>query len=82
MFKKILQQASLASVLFQSYAYADINDYVCGQGQETQTYATQDEMTVCLFFDNMDDNGTNVGGVDITPQKIVYSSKVDNFETF
>ena len=39
-------------------------------------------MTVCLFFDNMDDNGTNVGGDDITPQKIVYSPIVDNFETF
>lgn len=30
-------------------------NYVCGQGTEGQEYTTQDTMTVCLFFDKIDD---------------------------
>ena len=48
----------------------EVVSYECGQGLEAQTYATEDLLTLCLFFDNM-----------TPPQKVVYSVKVDSFES-
>ena len=61
----------------------DLDNKVCGQGQENQLFATQDTMLVCLFFESTVEStveSTEADEINL-PQKVVYSTKVDNFES-